>query len=84
MSSPDVWPLLYLRVSAEPDPGVLARVLDRLQNLNILPRRVIAEWATTGTLNIQVDITGLPEDRVDLIAAKLGEVPTIFSAYWHR
>ncbi len=48
MSSPD-WPVLHLRVSAEPDPGVLARVLERFQNLNVVPRRVLADWATTGT-----------------------------------
>jgi hypothetical protein len=83
MSSPD-WPLLYLRVAADPDPGALARIIERFQNLNIVPRRVIADWATTGTLHIQVDITGLPEDRIDLIAAKLSEVPCILNAYWHR
>ncbi len=83
MSSP-VWPVLHLRVSAEVDPGALARVIERFQNLNFTPRRVVAEWGINDTLHVQVDIAGLPEDRVELIAAKLREVPCIINAHWHR
>jgi len=82
-SSPD-WPVLHLRVAAEPDPGALARVLERFQNLNVVPRRVLAEWATTGVLHVEVQVAGLAEERLDLIAAKLGSVPSILNAYWHR
>jgi hypothetical protein len=81
--SPD-WPVLHLRVAAEADPGALARVLERFQNLNLTPRRVIAEWGINDTLHVQVDIAGVPEDRVSLIAAKIGQVPSIINAYWHR
>lgn len=83
MSSPD-WPVLHLRVSAEPDPGVLARVLERFQNLNVVPRRVLAEWATTGALYVEVEIAGISENMLNLIAMKLGQVPSIFSAHWYR
>jgi hypothetical protein len=83
MSSP-LWQVLTLRVAAEADPGALARVLERFQNLNLTPRRVIAEWGTNDTLHVQVDIAGVPEERVNLIAAKLDQVPSILSAYWHR
>jgi hypothetical protein len=41
-------------------PGALARVLERFQNLNVLPRRVIAELATTGVFHIEVDGEGAP------------------------
>jgi hypothetical protein len=78
------WPVLYLRVTAEADPGALPRVLERFQNLNLLPRRVVAEWGTTGTLHVQVDIAGLSEETVTLLAAKLRQVPCILNAYWHR
>ena len=83
MSSPE-FSLLRLRVVAEADPGVLARVLERFQNLNVLPRRVIAEWGTTGMVHIEVDLVGPSEDMLTLVAAKLGQVPTIVNAYWHR
>ena len=32
----------------------------------------------------QLDITGLSEDTVNRIAAKLGQAPTVVEAYWHR
>jgi hypothetical protein len=44
----------------------------------------VAEWGTAGTLHVQVDIAGLPEDRVDLIAAKVSQVRCILNVYWHR
>jgi hypothetical protein len=81
--SPD-WPVLTLRVAADADPGALARVLERFQNLNLTPRRVIAEWGINHMLHVRLDIAGLSEDRVSLIAAKLGQVPSILTVYWHR
>lgn len=81
--SPD-WQVLYLRVAAEADPGALSRVLERFQNLNLTPRRVVAEWGTNDVLHVQVDIAGVSEERVSLIAAKLAQVPSILNAYWHR
>ena len=80
----DVGSLLYLRVIAEPDPSALARVLERFQNLNIVPARVVAEWVDPETLQVEVQLTGVTEDAVGLIAAKLGQIPCILSAYWHR
>ncbi len=77
-------PLLCLRVVADADPGVIARVLERFQNLNVVPRRVIAECGVKGMFHIQVDLFGVPEAMLTLIAAKLGQVPSIVSAYWYR
>jgi len=82
MSSQD-WSLLRLRVVAEADPGALARVLERFQNLNVLPRKVVAESGIAGALYIEVDVAGVPEETVNLIAAKLGQVPCVLKAYWH-
>jgi hypothetical protein len=83
MSSPASC-LLRLRVVADADPGALARVLERFQNINVVPRRVIAEFATNGKLHVQVDICGLTEDHLTLIAAKIGQTPTVISSYWHQ
>ena len=78
------FPLLRLRVTADADPGALARVLERFHNLNVLPRRVIGEYGTDDRLHIQVDVFGVTEERLTLIAAKIGQVPSILHSYWHR
>lgn len=75
--------LLRLKVVAEADAGALLRVLERFHNLGILPRRVIAELTTTDSLSIQVDVAGLEETRLSLIASKIGEIPSVSRAYWH-
>ena len=76
--------LLRLRVVADADPGALARVLERFQNLNVLPRSVAAEFCTAGAFHVQVDVAGVAESMLTSIAAKLGEVPCVRNAYWHR
>jgi hypothetical protein len=76
--------LLRLKVVAEADPGAVARVLERFQNLNILPRRIIAEFGIDETLHIQVDICGLPEEQLKIIAGKIGQATSIVNAYWYR
>ncbi len=75
--------LLRLRVTAEADPGSLARVLERFQNLNVLPRRVVAEFGINDMLHIQIDVLGLEEARLSNIAAKLCQMTTVLGAYWH-
>ncbi len=83
MGNVESFSLLRLRVVAEADAGALMRVLERFQNLGVLPRRVIAEFTTTDALSIQLDVAGLEESRLTLIAAKLGELPCVTQAYWH-
>ena len=75
--------VLRLRVLAEADSGALMRTLERFQNLGVSPRRVIAEFTTADTMAIQVDVAGLEESRLTLIANKLGQVPCVLRAYWH-
>jgi hypothetical protein len=75
--------LLRLRVVADADPGALARVIERFQNLNVLPRRVIAEYGSNDTLHIAVDVFGMSEEQRRLVVAKISQAPSIVSAYWH-
>ena len=76
--------LWRLRVVADADPSALARVVERFQNLNVLPRRVVAEFGTNETLHIQVDVFGLSEQQLTLIAAKIAQATSISNVYWHR
>jgi hypothetical protein len=75
--------LLCLRVSTDGDPSVLTRVLAHFQNLNVTPRRVIAEFDINSLLHVRVDVSGLSEERLTLIAAKTGQNPSVLNAYWH-
>jgi hypothetical protein len=83
MSSP-LWSTHRLRVTTEADPGALARVLQYFHHLNVLPRKVLAELATTDLFHIEVDITGLSEEMVGIITAKIGEAPSVVRAYCYR
>lgn len=76
--------LWRLRIIADSDPGAVARVLERFQNLNVLPRRIIAECASNDIFHIQVDVFGLPEAQLRLVAAKIRQSPSVVNAYWHR
>jgi hypothetical protein len=76
--------LLRLRVCAEADPGALARVVERFQNLNILPRRFTAEFGTNSVIHIQVDVFGMAEEQMEQIAKKIGQSPSILRTHWHR
>jgi hypothetical protein len=87
MSATDPFPqtsaLYRLRVTAEADLGALSRVLERFQNLNVVPRRVVAEMGSGDVLYIQVDIMGMAEERLSLIVAKLNQALSIRDAHWH-
>jgi len=83
MSSDEV-SLWRLRVLADADPCTLARVFERFQNLNILPRRIVAECATNAIVHVQVDVCGMPEGQLRTITAKINQSPGVVNAYFHR
>jgi hypothetical protein len=83
MSSPESFSLLRLRVVAECDPGALAAVIQRFQNLNIVPRRVGAEFGADDRLHIEVDVCGVTTEQLSLIAGKISQSPSIYDAHWH-
>jgi hypothetical protein len=73
-----------LRVVADASPGAIAHVVERFQNLNIVPRQVIAECTSNNILHIQVDVGGLPEEQLKLIVVKIRQGTSIVSAHWHQ
>jgi hypothetical protein len=73
-----------LRVVADADPGAVARVVERFQNLNFLPRRINAEFSSNDLLHIEVDVSGVTDEQLTLIAGKIRQAPCIVNAYWHR
>ena len=84
MNSPQPYSRRRLQVVADADPGAIARVVERFQNLNIIPRRVSAEFASNNILHIEVDVCGLPDEQLAMIASKIRQAPMIVNAYWHR
>ena len=84
MCSQQNFSFLRLRVVADADPGAIALVANSFRNLNVLPRRLLAEFGTNNIVHIEVDVFGLREDQLALIAAKIREAPSIVNAYWHH
>lgn len=73
-----------LHVVADADPGAIAPVVERLQNLNIVPRRLYTAFSSDDLLYIEVDVHGVPDEQLALITGKIRQAPCILSAYWHR
>jgi hypothetical protein len=84
MDTPEPYSRRRLQVVADCDPGAIARVVERFQNLNIVPRRLTAEFASNDLLHIEVDVCGLSDEQLALIAAKIRQAPCIVNVYWHR
>lgn len=81
--SSETFSLLRLRVVAEADPGALARVLQPFQNLNVLPRKVVAELGIAGLFHIEVDIGEVSPETMTLIAAKLRSATCVETVCWY-
>ena len=73
-----------VRATADADAGALPRLLNRFQNLNLTPRRVVAEFSSAGQLHVEIDVAALPEATVQLIVTKLRELPCVLDAHWYR
>jgi hypothetical protein len=83
MCSHESFPLLRLRVVSDADPSAIGLVADRFRNLNVLPRRLLAEFGTDDRLHIEVDVCGMPEEQLLLIANKIAQSPSIHRTYCH-
>jgi hypothetical protein len=84
MCSQESFPLLRLRVVADADPTALGLIIQRFQNLSVVLRRISAEFASNDLLHIEVDVFGLTEEQLSLVAGKIGEAVSIHHAHWHR
>lgn len=65
-----------LKAILESDPGGLVRVLHFFQARNITPVRVTAERLGPALVNVVIDVAvdELPNDALQVIAAKIGEM----------
>jgi hypothetical protein len=84
MDSPQTYSMRRLQVFADADPSAIARVVERFQNLNIIPRRVVAELSSDDLLHIEVDVCGIPDEMLILIVGKIRQAPSIVDAHWSR
>ena len=84
MDSPLTYSRRRLQVIADADPGAIARVVERFQNSNIIPRRLCAEFSSNDLLYIEVDVCGILDEQLPLIASKIRQATSIVNAYWHR
>jgi hypothetical protein len=84
MDSPEFYARRRLQVVTDADPGAIARVVERFQNLNIIPRRLCAEFSSNDLLYIEVDVCGIADEHMALIAAKLSQATNIVNARWCR
>jgi len=75
--------LLRLRVTTDGDPSVLPRLLGQFQNLNVSPRQVRAEFGLHARMHLSIDVSGMTEERLTLITARVGQSPCVLNAYWH-
>lgn len=84
MDSPEFYSRRRLQVVAGADSGAIARVIERFQNLNIIPRRVTAEFSSNDLLHIEVDVCGISAEHMALIVGKIQQSPCIVRAHWSR
>jgi hypothetical protein len=84
MDSPEFYSRRRLQVVADADPRAISRVVERFQNLNIIPRRIIAEFASNDLLHIEVDVCGISAEHMALIVGKIQQSPCIVHAHWSR
>lgn len=78
----------YLAVSAEPDPGTLVRVLAYFRMLNVVRGSAAAEVCVEEMPRFRIATDGLTVRRVSLLAAKIGQLPTVAGVHscrlWFR
>jgi hypothetical protein len=44
----------------------------------------MAERGIEALMHLSIDVSGLPPERLTLIAAKIGQTPCVLNAYWHH
>jgi hypothetical protein len=69
-----------VHVSAERDPGVLLRVLERFSNLNLIPQQFNAAYDANDQILIEIEVGPMSSDMLALIVAKIGQLPAVLDA----
>ena len=75
--------LLRLYVATEADPSILPRLLGYFQNLNVTPRKVVAEFGARDLMHLTIDVCGLAEEPLSRIVGKIGQAVPVECVYWH-
>jgi (p)ppGpp synthase/HD superfamily hydrolase len=68
-----------VRVSAERDPGVASRVLERFANLNVIPLRFSAKCEAENEIIIEIEIACMSCATLALIAGKIAQLPAVLN-----
>jgi hypothetical protein len=73
-----------LAILADADPVVLVRLIERIQSLGLVSRRLSAQWLSDDRLSIELVCTGLDEPRVEILTQRISQFTTVHSATWRR
>jgi hypothetical protein len=74
---------IRLRVAVEADPAALPRILGLLQNVSLIPRRVVAESGSDAVLHVQIDFAGVSEEIISRVTGKVSQGIHVVNAFWH-
>jgi (p)ppGpp synthase/HD superfamily hydrolase len=69
-----------VHVTADRDPGVLLRVLERFSNLNLIPQQFNATCDANDQILIEIDVGPMSSDVLALIVAKIRQLPAVLDA----
>jgi hypothetical protein len=58
--------------------------IDPFRSTSSANQRISAEFASNDLLHIEVDVFGLSEEQLSLVAGKIGKAVSIHHAHWHR
>lgn len=67
-------------MTTESDPSAVVRVLHIFQARNLIPQYIRAERLGTDCLQIEIEISGLEEEVLRLVVAKMLTLPTVITA----
>jgi hypothetical protein len=71
-----------LVILADADPVVLIRLIERIQSLGLVSRRLSAQWLSDDGLSIELICSGLDEPHVETLTRRISQFTTVHSATW--
>jgi len=73
-----------LEVLADTDPGVLIRLVERIQSLALTPMRLSAQWFLGERVWITFVFIGADEISIETLTRRIAHFPTVHFAVWKR